>query len=1067
MSFEITERWLMDAGGWQAMKPARAAWQSGAVLAVEFDGARLRGQVRSAGRTLAAGLLIKSRTDVTNLCSCPHARRDGALCEHSLALGLAWIHRGKTTPAASANTATASAASTAGAPAGPRSSTAATQPKKPAVPRTSGPLAVALPANFFEGMKRQRLAFSLKSDRARPAETDADRALHGWLAAQSLASVPPQLALADRGQIESLMVALVSHPSVTVAGKPLEIISQGVRLPLQIASTASPSAPPTRSQTSGASASAAASSTPSAPEISLQIDPQTLRGAGWWSGGSQGALYFKDIGKLFLINELPLLSPFFTASGEPQAVTLALSWLARHGSELAEIFDIDESMPAWPRVRLARAVPRFRLAIDGTLRSLTARLFCRYEGVAEFTLPSGVVQPDPFPVFDPREPGVFRERDRGAEVRAAAELEQAGFSYDRSDNQFILKPESAVFQFFAAALPSLEERWSIEYSSRAREAFRGLERITPRFNEVAQGTDWLAFDVALVGSGGSTITQAEARRWLQTGQGTKRLPNGKLAVLARENFADLEEVLRDLSPDQEHGHFRVDKSQLGYLEASVARFGPAPPETKKVLVDKNLLTNEWQKILRDYQSTGACWMLALAASHWGGILADEMGLGKTVQTLAVIATLRAQAQQSSAPAQPCLVVAPTSLLGNWQEEAARFAPDLKVLVVRSGERAQELAALASADLVITSYQLLVRDLPSHAAVTYHAAFLDEAGFIRNPDTQIAKAVRRLRTGARFALTGTPIENSIRDLWAIMDFVLPGYLGPRNDFRDRYEAAVQTGQPAALDRLRRRMAPYWLRRLKQDVAKELPSKIEKIIRCEMTRTQRDMYAAIQREGVAKVDEARRARSAGQARMTMLTALLRLRQTCGDPRLLGESFPDRDPSEFSTKWAALTELLEEIRDGGHSVLIFSQFATQLKLLEDAVRHVGLDFCRLDGASRDREAQVNAFKEDPAKRVFLISLKAGGFGLNLTKADTVIHFDPWWNPAVEAQATDRAHRIGQARPVTVYKLIAAGTVEEKIIDLQKRKRQLMETALADDSAPLMDALDDATLDSLLSST
>jgi SNF2 family DNA or RNA helicase len=511
----------------------------------------------------------------------------------------------------------------------------------------------------------------------------------------------------------------------------------------------------------------------------------------------------------------------------------------------------------------------------------------------------------------------------------------------------------------------------------------------------------------------------------------------------------------------------VDKSQLGYLEASVARFGPSPPETKQALVDKNLLTNEWQKILRDYQSTGARWMLALAASHWGGILADEMGLGKTVQTLAVIATLRAQAQQASAPAQPCLVVAPTSLLGNWQEEAARFAPNLKVLVVRSGERTQELAALASVDLVITSYQLLVRDLPSHAAVTYHAAFLDEAGFIRNPDTQIAKAVRRLRTGARFALTGTPIENSIRDLWAIMDFVLPGYLGPRNDFRDRYEGAIQTGQPAALDRLRRRMAPYWLRRLKQDVAKELPSKIEKIIRCEMTRTQRDMYAAIQREGVAKVDEARRARSTGQARMTMLTALLRLRQTCGDPRLLGESFPDRDPSEFSTKWAALTELLEEIRDGGHSVLIFSQFATQLKLLEDAVRHVGLDFCRLDGASRDREAQVSAFKQDPAKRVFLISLKAGGFGLNLTKADTVIHFDPWWNPAVEAQATDRAHRIGQARPVTVYKLIAAGTVEEKIIDLQKRKRQLMETALADDNAPLMDALDDATLDSLLSST
>jgi len=294
--------------------------------------------------------------------------------------------------------------------------------------------------------------------------------------------------------------------------------------------------------------------------------------------------------------------------------------------------------------------------------------------------------------------------------------------------------------------------------------------------------------------------------------------------------------------------------------------------------------------------------------------------------------------------------------------------------------------------------------------------------------------------------------------------VPGYLGPRKEFAERYETPLTAGGNAPLmARLRRRMAPYILRRLKTDVAKDLPSKIETIHTCELNTVQRELYASLMREGAAKVMDAESAKNQNQARMHLLTTLLRLRQTCCDPRLLPLELPKAAAAEVSGKVEAVGELLDEIRDGGHSVIIFSAFASMLRLLEDTVKTAGLGYCLLDGQTRDRTALVQSFQNDPDKRVFLISLKAGGYGLNLTKADTVIHFDPWWNPAVEAQATDRAHRIGQSRAVTVYKLITTGTIEEKILRLQQRKRGLMDAAL-DDEAPLMDGLSDADLRELL---
>ena len=1067
MSFEISERWLMDSGGWQAMKAARAAWQSGAVIAAEFDGTRLRGHIKSAGRTLAAGLVIRSRTDVANLCSCPVSRR-GSLCEHSLAIGLAWAHRSSTEQSSKANRPASASLSP---PA--KSAPATTTPVKREPPATSGALAVSLPANFFEGLKRSRLAASLRLATGNESESAADRALHTWLAAQNLTQIPPQIALATHPQIESFLSALVSHPRISVSGQPWRVDGQGSRLPLRICQKRKKNGFSTdnKSVTESSKASKALSlpnetsnpGTASIDAIELEIDLSDLGSITWWSGSTIGVIQFLALRTLFIIRYPDVVSPFFDASGNPQPAAVPFTWLARQRDILSEVFKFDDADPDWPSIHVVPVAPRFRLALDGSLRRMTGVLWCAYPGAAEFRAGAGRLQPDPFPIADPSRPGAFFDRSPDVETAAARRLERAGFVFSAVDNQFILNGEQAVFAFFADDLARLESEWSIDLSASAATAFRGLERVTPEFREVASGSDWLAFDLAFAGSAGSRISAADARRWLQGGQGGRRLPNGRMAVLAKEAFADLEEVLKDLSPRQEQGHFRIAAAHRTYLENSL----PGGTVSERLNSGAGLIDSldaRGHSVLRPYQRAGVEWMLGLAGDGWGGILADEMGLGKTLQSLAVIDTLKRAASTRGAPQKPCLVVVPTSLLGNWQEEAGRFAPNLRVVVLRSGERTRQLAAAQAADLVITSYQLVIRDQDHHRATDYAAVFLDEAGFIRNPETQASQAVRRLRADTRFALTGTPIENSIRDLWAIMEFALPGYLGSRDDFQQRYESSIQSGDPAALQRLRRRMAAFWLRRLKQDVARDLPSKIEKIIRCELTPTQRDIYTAIHREGVRSVEEARRTQSAGQARFTLLTALLRLRQTCGDPRLLGESFPDQDPAEFSGKWAALAELLEEIRDGGHNVLIFSQFARQIDLLEPALTAAGLDFCRLDGTTRDRDAQVAAFQSAPAKRAFLISLKAGGFGLNLTKADTVIHFDPWWNPAVEAQATDRAHRIGQARPVTVYKLITTATVEEKILSLQLRKRQLMSSALADDTSPLMDELDDSALQQLL---
>jgi SNF2 family DNA or RNA helicase len=447
--------------------------------------------------------------------------------------------------------------------------------------------------------------------------------------------------------------------------------------------------------------------------------------------------------------------------------------------------------------------------------------------------------------------------------------------------------------------------------------------------------------------------------------------------------------------------------------------------------------------LRPYQEEGLGWLQFLRRYRLGGILADDMGLGKTVQTIAHIAL----EVESGRLQRPVLIVAPVSALGNWRQEVARFAPSLQVLTWHGAHRRRSHAVMDQAQIVITAYPLLLLDSEVFLARDFGLVILDEAQTIKNPRAQVSQMARALRAPSRLCLSGTPIENHLGELWSLFDFLQPGLLGAERHFQRQYRTPIEkSGGRRRAQALSARLAPFLLRRTKDSVAKELPPKLEIVESILLDEKQRDFYDGIRLAMHQRVQEVVRQQGLARSQITILDALLKLRQACCDPRLValegsGESVP-------SAKLEWLCTVLPELVEEGRRTLLFSQFTSMLELIEAAVTELGIPYCLLTGETQDRTAVVDRFQSG-AVPLFLISLKAGGTALNLTAADTVIHYDPWWNPAVEAQATDRAHRIGQTRSVFVYKLIAQATVEERMLQLQSDKRVLASSLYTDKSA------------------
>ncbi|MCZ0964459.1 DEAD/DEAH box helicase [Paracoccus benzoatiresistens] len=460
--------------------------------------------------------------------------------------------------------------------------------------------------------------------------------------------------------------------------------------------------------------------------------------------------------------------------------------------------------------------------------------------------------------------------------------------------------------------------------------------------------------------------------------------------------------------------------------------------------------------LRQYQAFGAAWMIGLLGAGFGAVLADDMGLGKTVQTLALL-----QARREAGTEGAALLIVPTSLLHGWQVQAAQFAPELRLLILHGPDRKALRELLDQADLVITTYPLLARDRDWLAGQQWPLVILDEAHTLKNPASQLAKALREIPAQGRIALTGTPMENSLQDLWTLFDWVVPGLLGDRKRFQALFRTPIEKhGDASAQARLNRRLRPFLLRRTKEEVAAELPPRTEILDLVILPKAQQGLYETVRSAMDQRVREAIGSRGLAAARITVLDALLKLRQVCCDPAL-AKTGAARSVTD-SAKRERLRELLTELVAEGRRVLVFSQFVEMLRLIEADLSEVGIASLSLTGETRDRAAVLEAFARGGAP-VFLLSLKAGGVGLTLTEADTVILFDPWWNPAVERQAMDRAHRIGQTKPVFVHRLVAAGTVEEKILELQARKQALADALFDESSDSSLLVLDGATLQDL----
>ncbi|MFP4167835.1 MAG: SNF2-related protein [Desulfonatronovibrionaceae bacterium] len=448
--------------------------------------------------------------------------------------------------------------------------------------------------------------------------------------------------------------------------------------------------------------------------------------------------------------------------------------------------------------------------------------------------------------------------------------------------------------------------------------------------------------------------------------------------------------------------------------------------------------------LRPYQLQGLSYLNFLREYHFGGILADEMGLGKTIQTLAFLQYMLEHKRPG-----PNLIVVPTSVLPNWEREAAKFVPDMKRLVIYGTKREEMFKEIKDSNLVITTYALLRRDLEELLKHDYNTIILDEAQNIKNPNTITARSVRRLKGDFKLCLSGTPIENNLLELWSLFEFLMPGFLGSQHAFQKGFVKPIKDGDEESLEYLRNRVKPFIMRRTKSKVAKDLPPKMEHVYYSALMDDQMELYSGLAKklkeQVLQRVDE----KGIAGSQMSILDALLKLRQICCHPRLLKLEMPGMSTNLSSGKFEAFKDLTTNIIEDGHKVLVFSQFVQMLHIIRSWLNMHKIPFSYLDGASKDRFEEVDKFNNDPQTPIFLISLKAGGTGLNLTAADYVIHYDPWWNPAVEDQATDRTHRIGQTKKVFSYKMICENTVEEKILKLQEQKKGVAEAIIPGQNA------------------
>ena len=689
----------------------------------------------------------------------------------------------------------------------------------------------------------------------------------------------------------------------------------------------------------------------------------------------------------------------------------------------------DESLYVPPK-------PEFELYLDRQdMNTVGAKLMAAYGD-------------DKYNVLEKIAPGEVR--DLAEELRIKNLVEPYFNEYALSQTVFVLKNnEEMLYQLVSGGLRRLGEFMTI-YTT---ENFRNLKVVSSP--AVSVGIS-LKSDLLELKIHSDEMSREELAYLLSKYDRKKkyiRLKNGDFLNIEEDGLSTLAEVSEDLrltETNLKKGTLIVPKYRAMYLDAALKNNQLLSIEKNKEFkgMVRNMKTIEdsdyevpeaLNSIMRSYQKNGFLWLKTLRENGFGGILADDMGLGKTLQVISLLTAEQQEMQAGEKELRRSLIGCPASLVYNWQKEITRFAPQLKTVIVAGSvpDRASIIRHSKEGEILITSYDLLKRDAEVYQKFVFAIQVIDEAQYIKNPSTQAAKGVKKITAAFKLALTGTPIENRLSELWSIFDYLMPGFLYTYQKFREEIELPIAVNQDAnKMERLQRMIRPFILRRLKGDVLKDLPEKIEENVFARLDGEQMqlyDAYATRMKEMLSQQNE----KEFHKGRMQILSELTKLRQLCCDPGLLLEDYHGE-----SAKTDMCMELIVNAVGAGHKILLFSQFTSMLDRLTERLKKEGIDYYLLTGSvnKEKRMQMVESFNNDDVP-VFCISLKAGGTGLNLTSADIVIHYDPWWNVAVQNQATDRAHRIGQKHVVTVYKLVAEGTIEEKIIDIQERKKKLAE--------------------------
>lgn len=971
-----TEEHIRKETGWKAFREGQAIARHGKVAGFKRGEDLLTGAFKQGRRTLRT--VVRTSDALAVECGCETNRTTGEVCAHGVALLL---------------TALAQAPEVI---------------EPPVEPVLKGELIacqVSLPEQLGKMLSAGRLSAQIDRSNAEPDQADA--VLSMWLARNAPGSKFPKLLSLGADQVDEFLAALSHHKRISSGGTRVVVAEDRL--------------PPLRLRQSEHRGNRVIL------KITSSADLAPIR----W-GKELGAASRSDHG--WCIGRLPVDAPSLIWRDEATELISAGELELSQGEFLENAdawLDLFQSpLPGWiGQLRFEPATPQFSLKLEGSLNALDAKAGFSYPGLEAQPLSTAQSAISGLPKLDGE--GVLRMRNQPLEQRELQRIIHAGLIESGRRGEFTMRDQDSVLAFLADDLPKLQRDWKVTIGDRLAHVLKSLHVIRPRL----ESTQSLAWDLSFQTDAGKSVPEQKIREILRSGKRSVKTSNGATVAISREIPEVIEPLMADLGIVTREGKIQTDRARdllfQQYSKNNGNLLASSSPQSQSEIPIPSDLNAE----LRTYQHEGYSWLIDRLSSLSGVLLADEMGLGKTIQTIAAIIELKRRGGSITT-----LILVPTSLLGNWQDEIERFAPKLRFVTLHGSGRDSLRDDALSADVILTSYGTLCRDLAFHLKQNYDLLVADEASLLRNPDSEVSRCVAKLNAKKRLALTGTPVENQLRDLWSIFRVVAPGYLGSKTEFEERYQSG-DSADPGLHDRLRLRISPFVLRRTKGEVAKDLPEKVEIDEWLDLDSETRQTYAAIARVGLLEIEEME-AKSGGGS-MHLLTLLLRLRQLCLDPRLID------DEAKEGIKTLRLIEILKERFENGAKTLVFSQFRKYLGLIRNSENLAGMKVFSLDGSTRNRSKLVREFQNHEGPAVFLISLKAGGYGLNLTAADTVIHMDPWWNPAVEAQASDRAHRIGQTQPVTIYKLLTRDSVEERVRRLQTSKQGVID-AISGDAAP-----------------